>query len=210
MILSDGSRYLAVYGKGIWNVRTNPNKLNTIERYGNQLLLKFNNNAVRALAFKSTNLWYVGANPEPLPRFIWPFPPDPVADPDDEFGPRPPLPFHNGKDFSGLVGASYGAPIIAMGDGQVIISQIWNGDTDPSSLQSLGNYVRLSHGGGLLTGYAHMNDTPLVNFGDSVVQGQTLGYVGDTGYTFGAHLHLETWEDGVRINPRDWMSAYAI
>jgi murein DD-endopeptidase MepM/ murein hydrolase activator NlpD len=215
VVLSDGSRFLALRtGTAFWKVPPNLNGLHTIKEMGSQLELVFENGD-HVLAFPAVNMYYVGPNeepyvPPPTPRFIWPFAPDPVYDPDDEFGPRPPLPFHNGKDFSGLVGASPGAPIIAMGAGTVVIAQTWNGDTDTSSLQSLGNYVRIDHGSGLMTGYAHGNSSPLVSVGQVVAQGEVLNYVGNTGFAFGAHLHLETWENGTRINPRDWMAAYAL
>ena len=56
----------------------------------------------------------------------------------------------------------------------------------------LGAYI--SHGNGISTRYAHMSQC-LVNVGDTVKQGQVIGYIGNTGDSYGAHLHFE-----VRIN----------
>lgn len=58
-----------------------------------------------------------------------------------------------------------------------------------------GNYVVLDHGGGLETEYQHMKSL-LVSAGQSVVQGQVLGYVGSTGNSTGPHLHFEARQDG--------------
>lgn len=58
-----------------------------------------------------------------------------------------------------------------------------------------GNYVVLDHGGGLETEYQHMKSL-LVSAGQSVVQCQTLGYVGSTGNSTGPHLHFEARQDG--------------
>ena len=135
--------------------------------------------------------------------FVWPFPTSIVS---SEFGHRAPLPYHNGIDF----GAGSGTPVIAMADGVVSYVQNWGGGT--GGMDALGNYVRLSHGvfGGksLMTGYAHFQGPPLVAHGQRVTRGMRLGYVGNTGYSFGAHLHLETWVDGARINPRVFMATY--
>ena len=53
----------------------------------------------------------------------------------------------------------------------------------------------LLHGGGLETEYQHMKSL-LVSAGQSVVQGQVLGYVGSTGNSTGPHLHFEARQDG--------------
>ncbi len=63
-----------------------------------------------------------------------------------------------------------------------------------------GNYVRLSHGGGLGTGYGHMSRIA-VNAGQSVRRGQVIGYVGSTGLSIGPHLHYEMYRNGVTVNP---------
>lgn len=57
---------------------------------------------------------------------------------------------------------------------------------------SYGNYVKIKHSNGYYTLYAHMAyNTVKVKTGDSVKKGQILGYMGNTGYSFGGHLHFE-------------------
>ena len=69
---------------------------------------------------------------------------------------------------------------------------------------SYGNYVLIDHGNGLSTLYAHMSSNN-VGVGDSVYEGQTIGWVGLTGNTFGYHLHFETRENGSTVNPRNYI-----
>lgn len=66
-----------------------------------------------------------------------------------------------------------------------------------------GNHVIIDHGNGLQTLYAHM-ETVYVSEGDSVVTGQAVGKMGNTGRTYGStgiHVHFEVYVDGVRKNP---------
>lgn len=112
--------------------------------------------------------------------------------------------FHEGMDF-GYGAATAGAEIKAAGDGVVHEAFYHNG---------WGNHVKLKHnvnGTEKLTLYAHMNALPLVSAGDTVTQGQVIGYVGNTGNSFGAHLHFETWNTllyGSHMNPRQFMELY--
>jgi len=94
---------------------------------------------------------------------------------------------HAGIDFA----ASYGAPIYATSDGQVRFAGRHGGH---------GNYVRLDHGGGIGTGYAHMSRIA-VSPGSQVRRGQVLGYVGSTGLSTGPHLHYELYRNGRAVNP---------
>lgn len=94
---------------------------------------------------------------------------------------------HAGIDF----GAAYGSPIYAVGDGVVRIAG-WHGGH--------GNYVRLDHGGGFATGYAHMSRIAVGN-GTPVRAGQVIGYVGSTGLSTGPHLHYELYKNGATVNP---------
>ena len=89
---------------------------------------------------------------------------------------------HPGIDFA----AEEGAEVYAVADGIVTTA-----DYDVEK----GNYVVLDHGGGLETEYQHMKSL-LVSAGQSVVQGQVLGYVGSTGNSTGPHLHFEARQDG--------------
>lgn len=94
---------------------------------------------------------------------------------------------HAGIDFA----ARYGAPIYAVTDGIVAFAGRHGGH---------GNYVRIQHGGGLATGYAHMSRIAAVP-GQRVRRGQVIGYVGSTGLSTGPHLHYELYRGGATVNP---------
>ena len=85
--------------------------------------------------------------------------------------------FHSGIDIS----ANTGATVIAADGGTVTVA-------DYSS--SYGNYVMIYHSNGTYTLYAHMSSLA-VSAGQTVSQGQTIGYVGSTGWANGPHLHFE-------------------
>lgn len=87
--------------------------------------------------------------------------------------------------------ASYGTPIRVVGDGTVVKAG-WNGP--------YGNFVSVRHNGTYTTNYAHMSKIA-VKYGQKVSQGQTIGYVGSTGFSTGPHLHYEMVKNGVKINP---------
>lgn len=88
--------------------------------------------------------------------------------------------------------APTGTPIMAAADGTVIVARTggWNG--------GYGNYVVIQHGNGSQTLYAHMSKVAASD-GETVVQGQVIGYVGETGDATGPHVHFEI-RNGVR-NP---------
>ena len=90
--------------------------------------------------------------------------------------------------------------ILASKSGMVITSGYNN---------SYGNYVVISHGGGASTLYAHMNSRA-VAVGDSVKQGQTIGYVGTTGSSTGNHLHFEVRSNGSRTDPINYFSGVTL
>ena len=96
--------------------------------------------------------------------------------------------FHRGLD----IGAAHGTPILAATDGRVARAG-WGG--------GYGNMVQLSHGGGLATRYGHMSRIA-VSSGQSVRQGQVIGYVGSTGLSTGPHLHYELFRNGQLVDPR--------
>lgn len=97
---------------------------------------------------------------------------------------------HQGIDFAGATGT----PIYASGDG-VVAEARRNG--------GYGNWVRISHGNGWDTGYAHMSRFAAgIHAGVHVRQGQLIGYVGATGRVTGPHLHYEVMHNGVKMNPR--------
>lgn len=92
---------------------------------------------------------------------------------------------HTGTD----IGVPQGVEIHAAQSGVVTLSR-YN--------SSYGNYCIISHGNGCATLYAHQRQLPLVKVGDTVEKGQVIGYVGNTGNSFGAHLHFELRVNGVR------------
>ncbi len=65
----------------------------------------------------------------------------------------------------------------------------------------------MSHGNGKETIYAHLTSV-CVSPGESVSQGQVIGYVGTTGYSTGPHLHFECRYNGVKYNPMNELSGY--
>jgi len=96
---------------------------------------------------------------------------------------------HRGIDFA----APTGTPILAAGAGQVMQAGRRGG---------YGNWVKLRHGRGLATGYAHMSRIARgVRPGHRVRQGQVIGFVGSTGLSTGPHLHFELYRNGAAVNP---------
>ncbi len=87
---------------------------------------------------------------------------------------------HNGVDLADSVGT----PVMASASGTVIISRNsgWNG--------GYGKYIVISHENGTQTLYSHLSETR-VSVGEQVNQGQTIGLLGNTGKSTGAHLHFE-------------------
>ena len=69
---------------------------------------------------------------------------------------------------------------------------------------SYGNLVKLSHGNGIETWYAHC-DTLLVSVGAVVKKGQQIATVGITGRATGYHLHFEVRKNGVPQNPMNYL-----
>lgn len=94
---------------------------------------------------------------------------------------------HRAVDYA----ATAGTPIRSVGDGTVIFAS-YNG--------SYGNMVKVQHNGTYTTNYGHMSKFA-VRKGAKVKQGQTIGYVGSTGFSTGPHLHFEMVKNGVKINP---------
>lgn len=90
-------------------------------------------------------------------------------------------------------GSSRGRRIVSVADGVVVMATYH---------YSWGYYVRVDHGDGVVTGYAHaLQGSFKVNVGDYVKAGQQLSSIGTTGNSTGYHLHFEVWIDGVRVNP---------
>lgn len=123
-----------------------------------------------------------------LGRFAWPTPLS--ARPSSHFGPRRRR-FHYGLDLA----QPTGEPIYAAFDGVVRISKM---------NRSYGNLVIIHHANGLETYYAHMSKRNVV-VGQQVKAGETIGLCGNTGRSFGSHLHFEIRYMGNAINPENVM-----
>lgn len=94
--------------------------------------------------------------------------------------------------------------IIAAQTGKVVkvVSNVKGRDES----KGLGNYVELLHGNKIKTRYCHLKYGSIkVKVGQIVKKGQVLGYMGDTGYTFGAHLHFEVLVNGKNVNPMPYL-----
>ena len=90
------------------------------------------------------------------------------------------------------IAAGQGALLWASDSGAVVYAG-WSGG-------GYGNMVMIDHGNGYQTLYAHMSSVT-VTCGQSIGQGQTIGYSGSTGNSTGAHLHFEVRSNGGFINP---------
>lgn len=131
-----------------------------------------------------------GTAPSPE-GFRWPFPTSTVT---SEYGPRDGR-IHQGIDF----GISQGTPIPASNSGVISGNGFGSGT---------GWYVDIDHGNGIRTRNFHLVAQSDVAVGTQVAKSQTVGLVGNTGNSFGAHLHWETIVNGTHWNPRDFMAVY--
>ena len=96
---------------------------------------------------------------------------------------------HNGVDYA----AKRNTPIRATGEG-VIESIGWKG--------GYGRTIVIRHGGDISTLYAHLEKyQPSLVKGSKIKQGQTIGYVGDSGLATAPHLHYEVVKNNKRVNP---------
>jgi len=97
---------------------------------------------------------------------------------------------HGGIDISGEAGA----PVVAAASGHVALAD---------ALRVRGNAVILDHGLGVYSAYCHLSQI-LVQEGQMVAQGETIGLLGNTGLSTGAHLHWEMSVGGVLVNALEW------
>lgn len=105
---------------------------------------------------------------------------------------------HDGID----IGAPEGTQIVATDSGRVISAGFNNG--------GFGNWTLIDHGSGLISGYAHQSRLAVAG-GQSVNRGQVIGYVGNTGYSTGPHLHFQMGGGPGRFqNPRNWIPSLDI
>jgi murein DD-endopeptidase MepM/ murein hydrolase activator NlpD len=105
---------------------------------------------------------------------------------------------HKGYDMA----QGCGATVYAAGPGRVITAGTFYG---------YGNAVRIDHGDGLVTLYGHMQWNSLrVGVGDGVSAGTPLGAEGNTGKSFGCHLHYEVQQSGSAIDPQPFMAGLGL
>ena len=98
----------------------------------------------------------------------------------------------------------------AAADGTVETAYRWNGRRTQGDTNSYGNMLKLRHadyrGGRLETLYAHLSKLCVAQ-GETVYEGQLIGYSGDTGNCYGAHLHFEVRYKNRRVHPLNWLDA---
>ena len=96
-----------------------------------------------------------------------------------------------GKDIEGEI-------VVAAQDGTVLFA---NSEFQPGV--GYGMYIMIEHGGNISTLYAHLSKID-VAVGDKIKAGQTIGIIGDTGFTTDTSLHFEVREDGVAVDPENY------
>jgi murein DD-endopeptidase MepM/ murein hydrolase activator NlpD len=104
---------------------------------------------------------------------------------------------HAGVDLGGI---PEGTPFGAVHDGVVVLARFNGG---------YGNCVIIDHGNGLQTVYGHASKL-LVKEGQLVKAGDIIALIGNTGHSFGAHLHLEIHVDGQAVNPIPWFKEHGV
>lgn len=100
--------------------------------------------------------------------------------------------------------------------GRGVVVEVVDGlDNDPTSqgtVASWGNYVKIRHTNGLYSRYAHIEKGTIhVSVGDEVYASTIIGRIGNSGYSFGAHLHFEvstTSSSATRIDPTPYLTNY--
>lgn len=209
----------------------------SLHPFGNGFMVLFDDGSKKHATPTGGSLWLFagggaqtgpGPGPGPTPggdgKFVAPFSFE--NDVSSEYGPRSGR-VHQGIDF-GYGAALEGADIHAAFSGEVIVAETGHYTFDGSGF---GNHVIINHGviagvpgvreqQQVFTVYGHMlAPGALVSVGQTVSTGDLLGKVGNTGNSYGAHLHWEThiaapggnisWSNpGSHMNPRDFMVRY--
>ena len=97
--------------------------------------------------------------------------------------------------------------ILAHSDGKVSFVQTGRKNEKGSTgNRSYGNCVKIEHENGYSTLYAHLKEVYVSN-GQTVTKGQAIGYMGDTGNSYGAHLHFEVRKNNTRIDPTTYLNS---
>lgn len=113
-------------------------------------------------------------------------------------------PSHHGMDFVNDLGGVCHA--VAVADGEVVYVQ--NGiEGFDSVTYTAGNYVKILHENGTITRYLHLrNGSICVRIGDKVKAGDKLGVEGNTGYSYGTHLHFDVQVGGEYVDPLPYLT----
>lgn len=123
--------------------------------------------------------------------FLWPLPGYGYGSITQYFGNNG----HKGLD----IGVPYGTPIVASRSGKVMVANNYDSWGD-----SWGYYVAIYHDSTYSTLYAHMSSVAAYE-GQWVNKGDIIGYVGNTGNSFGNHLHFEVYQNGTRVDPSQFV-----
>lgn len=131
-------------------------------------------------------------------NFIWPYPQNNYVH--SAYGMRFHPIFQENRMHYGIdIGGTAGQNIVAVADGTVSVA---------TSNSSYGNYVMINHGNGTASLYAHMSSLA-VKAGETVTQGQVVGYCGSTGWSTGPHLHFEIRVNSATTDPLAYYSSSA-
>ena len=95
--------------------------------------------------------------------------------------------------------------VIAAGSGTAIYATQSGTVTSACYNEAYGNMVTINHANGYSSLYGHMTNY-IVSVGDYVTQGQTIGYVGSTGWSTGPHLHFTIYYNGSDVKPMNYVS----
>ena len=129
-------------------------------------------------------------------NFIWPYPQNNYVS--SGYGMRFHPIFKENRMHSGIdIGGAAGQSIVAVASGTVAVATMNS---------SYGNYVMINHGNGTASLYAHLSSLA-VSAGQTVSQGQVIGYCGSTGWSTGPHLHFEMRVNGVTTDPLAYYGA---
>ena len=145
------------------------------------------------------NQQYTGTGSTATGSYIWPCPSSTYVT--SRYGYRTHPIFGDERFHSGIdISANEGATIIAADSGTVSVATYDS---------SYGNYVTVYHSNGTYTLYAHMSSLA-VSAGQTVSQGDTIGYAGSTGWATGPHLHFEIRSNGGTVDPLAYFSNYSL
>ena len=145
------------------------------------------------------NQQYTGTGSTATGSYIWPCPSSTYVT--SRYGYRTHPIFGDQRPHSGIdISANTGATIVAADSGTVSVA---------TYSDSYGNYVTIYHSNGTYTLYAHMSSLA-VSAGQSVSQGDTIGYAGSTGWATGPHLHFEIRANGGTVDPLAYFSNYSL